>query len=88
MLIDIQDHSEGIKQIASEDAEIIEKDKSYNGNQVILEQSVIVKGNLKVNCSRITSKGYIIAEKILHLTHQSQKAAAIKESLLHPRREI
>lgn len=63
LLIDIQDHSEGIKQIASEDAEIIEKDKSYNGNQVILEQSVIVKGNLKVNCSRITSKGYIIAEK-------------------------
>ena len=52
-----------IKLIANENAENFTNDKSYNGNQIKLDKSVIAKGNIWANCSSITSKGYIIAEK-------------------------
>lgn len=62
-LVGMQDCFDAIKCIACKDAEIIQNDKNCNGSHVILEKSVVVNGSFQANCTRITSSGYIVAQK-------------------------
>lgn len=62
-IVEMSDYIDDIKSIANEDAEIYESDKRYNGSNIVIQKSIITIGSVLVSGSKLTSKGYIIAEK-------------------------
>ncbi|WP_291652063.1 VWA domain-containing protein [Clostridium sp.] len=62
-IIQMPDYTEEIKSIASVDADIYKSNKKYTGNNIIMQNSVIVDGNINVNGSKSNINGYVIATK-------------------------
>lgn len=62
-VIEMPDYIEDIKSIASMSADVYKTDKKYTGSNIAIPKSVIVDGKIKINGSKLTSDGYIIATK-------------------------
>lgn len=62
-VIEMPNYTEDIKSIASVTADVYKTDKKYNGNNIVIPNSVIVDGSIDINGSKLISNGYIIASK-------------------------
>lgn len=80
--IEMQDYIEDIKAIASEDVELFEGDKKYKGSKVVLQKSIIAGGNISVRSSKLTSNGYIIAEKDIYFNTSKTESASEKRIVI------
>lgn len=62
LFIEMPDIVSDIKEVVTEDAEVFNQNKKYNGSNINLDKSIIVNGSVTFNGAKLNTKGYIIAK--------------------------